>query len=77
MGSGYRITLSLLVLSGAAGGCAQAPVPRAASGAFRPARMDSADVHRLCVSPDSVRAGRIECVLSNQAVPPRVRPVPR
>lgn len=30
--------------------------------------MDSAEIERLCVHPDSVRAGRADCVLKDQGV---------
>ena len=33
------------------------------------AGMDSAEIDRLCVSPDSVRAGRTACVLKDQSAP--------
>ena len=36
-------------------------------------KMDSATVERLCVHPDSVRAGLIECVLQDQSQPPGKR----
>jgi hypothetical protein len=41
------------------------------------AKMDSATIERLCVHPDSVRAGRIECVLKDQSALPeqRLKPV--
>jgi hypothetical protein len=41
------------------------------------AKMDSATIERLCVHPDSVRAGRIECVLKDQSTLPeqRLKPV--
>jgi hypothetical protein len=34
------------------------------------AQMDSATIERLCVHPDSVRAGRSDCVLKDQSAPP-------
>jgi hypothetical protein len=37
------------------------------------AQMDSATIERLCVHPDSVRAGRIACVLQDQSQPPERR----
>ena len=30
--------------------------------------LDSAEIERLCVHPDSVRAGRADCVLKDQGV---------
>jgi hypothetical protein len=53
--------------------CAKpAPPPSSANrpvvlGALR----DSAEIERLCADPDKVRAGRAECVLKNQALPPK------
>jgi len=37
------------------------------------AEMDSATIERLCVHPDSVRAGRAECVLKDQSPSPQYR----
>jgi hypothetical protein len=37
------------------------------------AQMDSATIDRLCVHPDSVRAGRAECVLKDQSESPQYR----
>jgi hypothetical protein len=39
----------------------------------RAAEMDSATIERLCVQPDSVRAGRAECVLKDQSPSPQYR----
>ena len=41
------------------------------------AQMDSATIERLCVHPDSVRAGRADCVLKDQSAEreQRLRPV--
>ena len=41
------------------------------------AQMDSATIERLCVHPDSVRAGRAECVLKDQSAETwqRLKPV--
>ncbi len=36
--------------------------------------MDSAEINRLCIAPDSVRAGRVACVLKDQSAPRPVRP---
>ena len=42
------------------------------------AQLDSATIERLCMQPDSVRAGRAECVLQDQSQSPQIRlkPVP-
>jgi len=37
--------------------------------------MDSAEIERLCLHPDRVRAGRADCVLKDQGVR-RERPLP-
>ena len=37
--------------------------------------MDSAEIERLCTAPDSVRAGKADCVLKDQSAP-RQRPLP-
>ena len=53
--------------------------PRAAQlRTAKSAQMDSATIERLCVHPDSVRAGRAECVLKDQSEAPqyRLKPVP-
>jgi uncharacterized lipoprotein NlpE involved in copper resistance len=41
------------------------------------AQMDSATIERLCLHPDSVRAGRAECVLKDQSTETwqRLKPV--
>ena len=39
----------------------------------RAAEMDSATIERLCMHPDSVRAGRAECVLKDQSASPQYR----
>ena len=41
------------------------------------AQLDSATIERLCLHPDSVRAGRADCVLKDQSTLPsqRVKPV--
>jgi hypothetical protein len=51
------------------GGCHR-PQPKARSIAATPARaaMDSAEIERLCLHPDSVRAGRADCVLKDQGI---------
>jgi len=43
------------------------------------AKLDSATIERLCMHPDSVRAGRADCVLKDQSNPPeqRLKPVER
>jgi len=71
------LTLAVL-LAGACGRHHAAPQqvamqPRVVS----TAKMDSATIERLCVHPDSVRAGRIECVLKDQSALPeqRLKPV--
>jgi hypothetical protein len=41
--------------------------------------MDSATIYRLCAKPDSVRAGKAECVLKDQSPTPQMvqpRPMP-
>ena len=39
------------------------------------AGMDSAEIDRLCLAPDSVRAGKADCVLKDQSAPLQ-RPLP-
>jgi hypothetical protein len=34
------------------------------------AQLDSATIERLCMHPDSVHAGRADCVLKDQSAPP-------
>lgn len=46
-------------------GCHRSP-PATVASTDAP-RMDSATIERLCVSPDSVRAGTAACVLKDQA----------
>lgn len=41
--------------------------------ARRPALVDSATIHKLCAMPDSVLAGRRDCVLKDQSPPPPKR----
>jgi hypothetical protein len=59
--------------------CVSAPAPQAseepqAVGSRPP--MDSATIERLCAKPDSVRAGKADCVLKDQSAPPPSRPPP-
>lgn len=61
-------------------GCHSAPRPTADDRVARVATMDSAMTRRLCESPDSVIAGRKDCVLLDQSRrpdPQRLRPAPR
>jgi len=48
----------------------QHPQPKTQAIAATPSRaaMDSAEIERLCLHPDSVRAGRADCVLKDQGV---------
>lgn len=68
--------VAFLLAAAMSGGCRQAPAPHTPASSPRTARMDSAEVERLCASPDLVRAGRADCVLKNQARPVEPRPVP-
>lgn len=76
MAVGSRTMLVILLAGAASAACRQAPAPRRISSDSRSAVMDSAEVERLCASPDSVRAGTAACVLRNQGRPPRTRPRP-
>jgi hypothetical protein len=40
------------------------------------AGMDSAEIDRLCLAPDSVRAGKADCVLKDQSAPLQRLPQP-
>jgi len=40
------------------------------------AGMDSAEIDRLCLDPDSVRAGKADCVLKDQSAPLQRLPQP-
>ena len=44
--------------------------PRAQAIGSTPSRaaMDSAEIYRLCLHPDSVRAGKADCVLKDQGI---------
>ena len=54
---------------------AASPDPLSDTGhVLRLAPMDSATIERLCAKPDSVRAGKAECVLKDQSPP--ARPLP-
>ena len=57
---------------------APAPQQPPAVHAVSAARMDSATIERLCAHPDSVRAGRVECVLKDQSPSQtlRLKPIP-
>ena len=68
------LELALVFAALAAGGCHHS---RAKAKPLEPmpmkVAMDSAEIDRLCVSPDSVRTGRLACVLKDQSAP---RPSP-
>ena len=64
-------------------GCNRSPAPMrtaeepAALRARPVAGLDSATIEKLCVAPDSVRAGKAECVLKDQSAPaPQRAPAP-
>ena len=63
-----------LILGIATAACRQSPVKAAANQATAArVAMDSAEIDRLCLAPDSVRAGQIGCVLKDQSAPRQVR----
>jgi len=49
------------------------PKTQSLAAAHSRAAMDSAEIERLCLHPDSVRAGRADCVLKDQGVRPERR----
>jgi len=61
--------ISLLSIALVVAGCHGATPQPHASRADRALAWDSATAHRICESPDSVVAGKKECVLLNQGRP--------
>src|SRR4051812_3827909 len=49
--------------------------PMSATPAATRVALDSAEIDRLCLRPDSVRAGLAECVLKDQSPPPLHKPL--
>jgi hypothetical protein len=71
----YRAWHLALVLGVAAVACRSTRVestPNQATAAR--AAMDSAEINRLCIAPDSVRVGGVACVLKDQSAPRPVQP---
>lgn len=77
-----RFAMIVTTLACASPGSRSAPASEPAAADSKPGLpvvpMDSATIERLCAKPDSVRAGKAECVLNDQREPlrPIVRPSP-
>ena len=69
---GRYIGLGTTVLILGSAGCRPARESSTATESASRVAMDSAEIERLCAEPDSVRAGRADCLLKDQS-PPRVR----
>jgi hypothetical protein len=52
------------------GGCHHSAAKASSARAAPQVAMDSAEIERVCAQPDSVRAGRVDCVLKDQSRPP-------
>ncbi|HKH92638.1 MAG TPA: hypothetical protein VKA54_12585 [Gemmatimonadaceae bacterium] len=64
-----HMRVSLLSIMLVAAGCHSATPQAESSRAHRALAWDSATAYRICESPDSVVAGKKECVLLNQGRP--------